>query len=287
MTAIVWKGAFRASHEEEHDQPPAHLLDTSGFAATDTIIVQEIPDGITIPQDVGELLKRERFLFAPFLKEALEKCATMIALLYSSTGASPKLVTEAKKFAIRATKFSGADALSIQTQRFVDSLQVIGSVLAGELTAEQTKNPAKPAKSMTLENAISAFSSFKTIATLKDDAQKKLKDKYNVFQGVADVLDAIAMPANTPRRTMLGIDRGNLANIYRYVFLAMLYLLDGDITNAQLNNNFAYSAAVYWAQLFQQATPTPQQNTKPQPQYTKPQPPPQTVYTKPPAPQKK
>lgn len=237
MAQNVWKGVFQID-----EQPPPHTLDTFCFA-TDAILVRSIPDGLTIPSDIGKQLQQNRFLFGPFLKESLEKCATTIALLYSGTGASPKLVTEAKKFAIRTVKLGGDDKAAVQTQRFVDSLQTAAQVVASD--------------SALIQAAIAAFSNFQTIATFKKRAGEILKEKYIVFQPIIDVIDALAMPQNVKLRDMIGVDKGYVANIYRFVTLGMLYLLDGDITNAQLNNNFAYAASVYWAQLFLSAKPPP------------------------------
>jgi hypothetical protein len=248
MAETKWKGVFVDSKEAL--QPESHLLDVTGFASTDAILVRTIPEGITIPVEIGKLLSNDRTLFATFLKEALEKCATSIALLYTGSGTSPKLVTESKKFAERAAKFSGSEEFSQTTRTFVEALQT-----AAQATIRE--------KIPTIV-VVGAFTEFKTLGTFRKNVSDKLGDNVKYFTPMVDVLDSLALPANTPRRVLLGLDRGNIANVYRNVFIAMIYLIDGDLNNSQLINNLAYATAIWWAQLFKNLDqkPVPQQPKK-------------------------
>lgn len=242
MTDSVWRGTFVS--EELPTNAQAHELDVTGFSGLneDAIVVRTVPEGITIPVEIGKLISNERFLFGPFLKEALEKCATMIVMLYTTSGATPKLVTEAKKYAERAAKFGGSVEFSQMTRTFVEALQTIGQVVQKGTIPHET--------------IVAAFSSFQTIATFRNNAMMKLGDNIISFAPMVEVLDSLALPAKQPRRDMLALDRGNIANVFRNVLIGMIYFLQGDLSNAQLYNNYAYSASVWWALLFKNAPPT-------------------------------
>lgn len=244
MASLQWLGVFVEVENEATLLP--HQLDVSGFS-TDAIAVRTVPDGIVIPTDTGVLLSKNRVLFATFLKEALEKGATMIALLYTSSGTTPRLITEAKKFAVRAAKFTGSQDFSNTTSLFVEGMQ----------TAAQ----AAINQNISHEKIVEAFQEFRTLALFKKKVSDTLQDKLPYFESLVNAIDSLALPKDTPRREMLGLDRGNIANVYRNVFIGMIYLMAGDLSNAQLHNNYAYASAIWWAQLFdtpQKPQPTPQ-----------------------------
>lgn len=248
-----WLGAFVVATDAEFEP---HQLDCSGFVPlpVDAINVRTAPEGITIPTDVGKLIMSDRMLFGPFLKEALEKCAVAVALFYSNTGGTPKLVTEAKKYAVRASKFSGTDQLAAATQKFVDALPTVAQVFA--------------AGSLDKDAVLGAFGSFQTLGSFKKKAADNLADKFRAFEPIIEAIDELALPPGVPRREMLGIDRGNLANIYRNVLIGMIYFLDGDLNNAQLYFTSAYATSIWWAQLFVTAEmlPSPPAEKPPQKQ---------------------